>query len=282
MTMSEGACWLLVCHAGTVLSHTDRWYVDESQALEAIEPIRQRFPSLELHRETLSDPSSWPAWLNATLTDESLLKPVRYSRFNSQNTFIWCLHCVSWGERLDISSFIKNRKTNEETVNLELLWLQSLREQSVLTAWHGYPQLKSVIDSWMTIPLLPMGWRLTKIHCESTPQQWDCVARFVRQHRLALNAHLEQVKPLGWQVEFSPLEDAAFVWHVNPGVITLELDQPWMRMDWMSFYNVSALLLNIFRLVRLSRFLSKLPWICRASLYQNFPSFRTGHDAHLF
>ncbi len=236
MTMTDGACWMLVCHAGTVLSHTDRWYADESQALDAIEPIRQRFPALQLHREVMHDAPHWPVWLNAALAEDSVLKRVRYSRLGARKWLCLMLSIVVTGGAAAYQFLYKSDTRNDALpVNTENVWRQSLREQSAHTVWHSYSQLKSVIDSWMNIPLLPMGWRLTKIQCEPAGHGWSCSARFIRQHRLAMNSHLEQVKPIGWQADFSPLEDAAFIWRVDAGVATLDLDQPWMRMDWMSY-----------------------------------------------
>jgi hypothetical protein len=236
LTTKEGACWMLVCHAGVVLSHTDQWYVDESQALEAIEPIRQRFPSLQLHRESLVDAQNWPAWLNTTLNAQSALKQIRYSSLSSSKWFylVFSLLII-----VAATSYMLHQKkslvTDDSPLDMENAWRQSLRVQSQQTFWHSYTQLKSVTDSWMNIPVLPMGWRLTKIQCELGALQWNCSARFIRQHRMATNSHLEKIKPVGWQVDFSPLEDAAFVWRVSTGVSTLELDEPWMRMDWISY-----------------------------------------------
>lgn len=236
LTTKEGACWMLVCHAGVVLSHTDRWYVDESQALEAIEPIRQRFPSLQLHRETLSDAQNWPAWLNTALTAQSALKQIRYSRLSASKWFYLGLSLLLI---VATTSYMLHQKkslvSDDSPLDMENAWRQSLHEQSQHTFWHSYSQLKSLTDSWLNIPVLPMGWRLTKILCELNDLHWNCSARFVRQHRLATNKHLEKIKPVDWQVDFSPLEDAAFVWRVSTGVTTLELDEPWMRMDWISF-----------------------------------------------
>ncbi len=236
MRMKEGACWMLVCHAGAVLSYTDRWYADESQALEAIEPIRQRFPALQLHREVMRDDLIWPAWLNAALTEESVLKQIRYSRLGARKWLCLILLFSVSGAATGYHFVYNSDKSNSEIpVNTEHVWRQALREQSAQTVWHAYAQLKAVVDSWMNIPLLPMGWRLTKVQCEPAGLVWNCSARFARQHRLATNSHLEQIKPTGWHVDFSPLEDAAFVWRVEAGVVKLDLDRPWVRMDWMSY-----------------------------------------------
>ena len=236
MTMKEGACWMLVCHAGVVLSHTDRWYADESQALEAIAPIHQRFPSLQIHRESISDGLTWPVWLNTALTEESVLKGIHYSRLGSNKWFYLTLLLLTASSATGYQFFYKrDRMTDVLPVSNEIVWRQALQEQSAHTFWHSYSQLNAVIDSWMKIPLSPMGWRLTRVQCESSRLDWQCSARFVRQHRLAMNSHLEQFKPLEWKAEFSPLEDASFMWRVAPGVATLVLDQPWRGMDWMSY-----------------------------------------------
>jgi len=235
MVMKEGTCWMVACHAGAVLSHTDRWFADESQAIEALEPILQRFPSLQVHRESMLDALNWPAWLSETKPEFSLLKRVAHTRFFSLK-WLCLLLCLSiTGYAAYTYLYLRSPIIEDETGNVENLWRHSLREQSAQLVLHSYAQLKSVIDTWLKIPVLPMGWRLTKIQCESSAQVWHCNARFVRQHRFALNSHLEQFKPLDWKADFTPLEEAAFVWQVQPGIATLNLDESWMYMDWMSY-----------------------------------------------
>ena len=236
MTMKDGACWMLVSHAGAVLSHTDRWYADSSLAIEALEPIRLRFPSLQLQHASMAGEQDWPAWLIGTPSEDSVLKRLRYSGAGSQKWFYLMLSVLVTAGATGYQFFYKMDQTvDDATLNTEHAWRQALREQSQHTVWHSYSQLNSVIHSWMRIPLLPMGWQLTKVQCESNSRDWNCSARFIRQHRLAMNTHLEQVKPPGWKTDFSPLEDAAFVWRVEAGTSTLDLEQPWMRMDWMSY-----------------------------------------------
>ncbi len=235
MMMKEGACWLVVCHAGAVLSHTDRWFADESQAIEALEPIRQRFPSLQLQRESMLDATSWPAWLSASPSVVSVLQRVSHRHFWSLKWLCLLLGVLIAGFAAYINLYKRDAVDEVHPDHAENLWRQALREQSTQSAWHSYAQLKSVVDTWFQIPISPMGWRLTKIQCESSTQAWHCNARFNRQHRFALNSHLAQFKPLGWKIDFTPLDEAVFVWEVQSGIVRLDLDESWMPMDWMSY-----------------------------------------------
>lgn len=235
LTIRDGACWMLVCHAGVVLSHTDRWFVDESQAIEALESIRLRFPALQVQRESLADTSDYPSWLTTTLSDISMLKSVPLSRVRTR-TWLKLILCILVSATAGyVFLFDRQEIADPLQENAESLWRQSLQEQSAQYVWHPHAQIQSVIHTWMKIPVLPMGWRLRKIQCESVILAWDCVAHFVRQHRMALNAHLEQLKPQGWRTEFSPLEEAAYLWRVNAASQTLDLSEQWMVVDWMSY-----------------------------------------------
>lgn len=235
LTNKEGACWMLVCHAGVVLSHTDRWFVDESQAIEALESIRLRFPALQVQRESLEHAQGAPSWLTATLSNSSILKSVPLSRVQ-KITWVKRILCILIPATAGYLFFFDKQEMPDPVhENAESLWRQSLLEQSAQHNWHPYAQIQSVIQTWMQIPVLPMGWRLRKIQCESSVLKWDCAAHFVRQHRMALNAHLEQLKPEGWRTEFSPLEEAAYLWRVTAASQTLDLSEQWMVVDWMSY-----------------------------------------------
>ncbi len=235
MMMKEGTCWLVVCHAGAVLTHTDRWFADESQAIEALEPIRQRFPSLQLHRESMLDATSWPAWLSASPTEVSVLQRVSYRHFWSLKWLCLLLGVLIASFAAYANLYERDAVDELQPDHVENLWRHALREQSAQSIWHSYSQLKSVIDTWFQIPISPMGWRLTTIQCESIAQIWHCNARFNRQHRFALNSHLEQFKPLGGKIDFTPLDQAALIWEVQTGTVRLNLDESWMSMDWMSY-----------------------------------------------
>jgi len=45
----EGGCWMVASHSGSIISATDRWFVDSQAALEALDAIRVRFPNLVVY-----------------------------------------------------------------------------------------------------------------------------------------------------------------------------------------------------------------------------------------
>lgn len=231
----EGACWMLVCHAGVVLSRTDRWFSNETQALAALASIRERFPTMQLLREPMLATETGPTWLFAPLSHASRMQGVTNAVTRFKKYTRWALYAliICLGAYLLFEK--KSDSTVFERVDIERAWRQALQEQSSRYVLHDYGHLQAVLQTWLKIPTMPMGWQLKKIQCEPQLMDWECSARFIRLHRLATNAHLEAYKPADWKIEFSPLEEGVFLWNVRQAASPLDLSEPWMVIDWMSY-----------------------------------------------
>ncbi len=231
----EGSCWVIACHAGSVLSHTDRWYENEAAALAALDPLRSRFPGLQIHIEQAPDQHGLPTWLSATLCDQSRLQSVR--------TFSYLVRvplkvCVGLGLAASLAyGFLPAHQPvlQQEGQDAQAAWRDTLLEISRQHTVHAFPHLNALTQTWQKIPLLPSGWILRKVLCESVQFDWQCAAHFSRQHHWALNQHLESVKPEGWTMQFTPLDEAAFLWRVPQAASALDLSEHWMAYDWMSY-----------------------------------------------
>jgi len=232
---TEGGCWMIACHAGSVLSQTDRWYRSESQALSALEQIRSRFPALQLHIERELSAQGMPSWLDEVLCKHSRLEIVQ--RFGSQygRPFKILMGLISVG---CVAYFYVESRTpviEPQAIETGAAWRQALLEKSRNHTFHTYPHLQALVQTWQQIPLRPSGWQLKKIQCDSALFNWQCSAHFFRQNRWALNQHLAGVKPAGWTIRFTPLDEAAFIWQVPSAASALNLSEHWMIHDWMSY-----------------------------------------------
>jgi hypothetical protein len=230
-----GSCWMIACHAGSVLAHTDRWYESQAAALVALDPLRSRFPGLQVQIEQVLDQHGLPGWLGGKLCDQSRLRSVKtFSSLASTPLKICIGLCLAASLTY---GFLPTHNTalQQEGQDTQAVWRATLLEVSGQHTVHAFSHLNALIQTWQHIPLLPAGWILRKIQCESIRFDWQCTAHFSRQYRWALNQHLEDVKPLGWSMQFTPLDEAAFVWRVPQAATTLDLSEHWMAYDWMSY-----------------------------------------------
>jgi hypothetical protein len=243
---SDGSYWMIACHAGSVLSHTDRWYESEPAALVALEQIRSRFPTLQVQIEPPVAGQSLPLWLSETLCSQSRLQSVKSFRHLVRGP-INVLACLMIAASIAYGVLSEDKTALQlEAQDTRSLWRETLLERSRQHTVHAYPHLNALTQTWQHIPLRPVGWSLRKIQCESVHFDWHCAAHFSRQHRWALNQHLERFKPEGWTMQFTPLDEAAFVWRVGQAASTLDLSEHWMRYDWMSYLqNIGAVFEHI-------------------------------------
>lgn len=235
MPIAEGGCWLVACHAGAVLSHTDRCFSDENQALAALEPIAQRFSSLQIHRESALSQDYCPPWISAALVDQTVLMPCRSARMRLN---VWLRLLTSFLVFTTAGYFFLFKSASKPlsvSIDTKQIWQQHLDSPERILIAHTHQQIHALITSWLKLPVHVLGWKLHKIQCESVSSIWQCSAGYSRTHRLALNEDLEKFKPSGWNIDFSPLEDASFVWRVYQNGTPLDLTEQWMRFDWMTY-----------------------------------------------
>lgn len=228
-------CWMVACHAGAVLSNTDRWFADLNAAYEAIEPIRNRFPFLQVHTESTLTAQSMPSWLLEKLTVSTRLQPVkRISRAIWRTVPIMLtLGCAGFLLRNELR--MTEPIVQQESPDANELWQASLNNLSRQIPIHSYQNLSAMIQTWNEVPVQPAGWKLRDIQCEANVQLWKCVAHFDRKHKFSLNQDLERYKPAQWKMQAFPLESASWLWQVPH----LQAEHDWTISskpdDWMSY-----------------------------------------------
>jgi hypothetical protein len=227
-------CWMVASHAGVVLANTDRWFADLAEALEAMAPIRARFPALQVLTESTLTTQSMPTWLLENLSSESRLQPARHlSRMLKRNLL---LLVVLGGLSVCVHRYCFSEQPIEyiEQPDALQMWRQALQKRSETISIHPEQSVTSVTQTWHQVPVRPVGWKLRNIHCEAGEHAWQCAAHFDRQHKFSLNQDLENIKPSAWTMRVTPLESAAWVWHVPYQPVPHDWTIPAKNHDWMT------------------------------------------------
>jgi len=90
------------------------------------------------------------------------------------------------------------------------------------------------MTAWRRVPFNPSGWQLLRVQCEPVSVDWSCAAHYHRQHRFALNQHLEAVKPEEWEFHSVSLDRAMLTWCLSQAAETLDFSQASLGLDWMT------------------------------------------------
>jgi hypothetical protein len=227
-------CWMVASHAGVVLANTDRWFSDFGDALEAMEPIRARFPALQVLTESPLTTECMPPWLLENLSQETRLQPAR--RLGSLLKRNLLLLVVLGGLIFCAQRYFFSEKKTQYTEEPDALqlWRQTLQKLSEQIPIHSENSVTNVTQTWHQVPVRPVGWKLRNIHCEAGEHDWQCAAHFDRQHKFSLNQDLEYFKPALWTMRVTPLESAAWLWRVPFQRVPHDWTIPARDDDWMT------------------------------------------------
>ena len=226
--------WVVATHAGTVLAGTDRWFQDVESAHEALGTVRKRFPALRLQVEPGCVEGSLPQWLAGIPADPSRLQRVPASLFGIPAGARWVAGFALAGIAAYLVTDGSRGLNAERDVDADMQWREVVEGVARNHPIDSFAGLSAVIANWRSLPVNPSGWKLRQVHCEAGPAQWRCAAHYARLHRLALNAHLENFRPHGWSLQFTPLNDATFSWRVDRRASVLDWFTQAARPDWMS------------------------------------------------
>lgn len=230
----EGGCWMVASHSGSIISATDRWFVDTHTALDALNAIRLRFPNLVVHEEFVANSMRLPAWLNDKCSEHARVSAHQAARLGGGfratalalivATGLW----VHWAEQ-----------RSEENASLTQAhpgqrWLDTLGQFSQQHPVHAFEDLMQVMTAWRRVPFDPAGWQLLRVQCEPVVIDWSCAAHYRRQHRFALNQHLETVKPSGWEFHAVALDRAILTWSLVRAAQPFDFSQQPLPADWMT------------------------------------------------
>ena len=229
----EGGCWLVAAHAGSILAQTDRWFANLQAAQEALEPLRLRFPNLQVHQELATSSGALPVWLSEKCSESARL---RVSQVAGSSLGVRTLLVAGLVVTAALAQWLYRAPAFDSHVrdeNPTQRWFDVLNHYALQHPVHGFADLNRVLADWRRVPFDPTGWKLVQVQCEPVSFDWSCAAQYRRQHRFALNRHLEAVKPAAWTLHAVALDRASLVWSVSQAAYSLDLTQDTLQPDWM-------------------------------------------------
>jgi hypothetical protein len=230
----EGGCWMVASHSGSIMSETDRWFVDANAALAALGEIRRRFPHLVVHEGLIASSSQLPAWLNDKCSEQArvLVHPSARVRVKSRAVVLLLIVVVGlWVKGFDPRS---DHDATTTQMHPNQPWLDVIGRYSQQHPVHEFSDLMRVMAAWRRVPFDPAGWQLLRVQCEPVFFDWSCAAHYRRQHRFALNQQLEAVKPDEWQFHAVALDRAMLTWNLLRAAQPFNWAQEPLRIDWMT------------------------------------------------
>ena len=234
VAFEDGRCWMVAAHSGSILSQTDQWFENLHEAQEALSEIRLRFPNLQVHQVSTASATTLPEWLNERCPEQTRLLVNRVSRVNAS---------VGWGMVFAAAlTGAWTYWTPEAPVSDAMVahdnptqrWLEVMNHYASQHPVHGFSDLMRVMADWRRVPFDPFGWKLLNIQCEPLLFGWSCAAQYRREHRLALNRHLETAKPSDWILHPIALDQATLTWTIPQAAQALSLGQSQPPFDWMT------------------------------------------------
>ena len=229
----EYGYWLVAAHEGAVLVKTDKWFAQLEEVDALLEVLAARFPDLAVCRLPLFDASSAPDWLSAVPNDQSkltrLTNPPRHSLLmgGSLLVVLVLLFLTKMHRAPDIEP--------EVVPNPIAHWENALSKVAESYPIHTALHIARIMEHWRRAPLYGAGWKLKQIQCEPRRLEWRCMARYSREHRLALNQTLASNTPSGWSFQPIDLDHAVLTWIIEDTAQPFDLKTIPPREDWMSY-----------------------------------------------
>ena len=230
----EGGCWMVASHSGSIMSETDRWFVDAQAALAALNNIRLRFPHLVVYEGLVASATQLPAWLNDKCAEQARVVAYQAARVGSKSRIVALALIVVVGVWMKWFDPHTEHGTTVTQVHPNQRWLDALGHYSQQHPVHGFSDLMRVMDAWRRVPFDPAGWQLLRVQCEPVLIDWSCAAHYRRRHRFALNQHLEATKPGEWEFHVVALDRAMLTWSLSRAAQPLDLAKEPSRVDWMT------------------------------------------------
>jgi len=231
--LEQKGFWMVASNMGVVLAQTDRWFAQLSDVEVVLASLVSRFPAMKVLTLLNLQDGSLPAWI-----DQSLMSKARLQRVAAISNvalrvgfYLLLLGAAMWLWSLTTS----NPLPEKSSVDPALQWEESLLKFFLSHPVHSSDNLTTVFEAWYRAPVHSGGWGLNQIICESFGPDWQCAARYRRQHRRALNQQLEAVKPEGWELEVTDLDHAMLKWTILGAARPFEPVSPTVSLkEWIS------------------------------------------------
>ncbi len=230
----EGGCWMVASHSGSIISATDRWFVDAQAALDALNAIRLRFPNLVVYEELVASSTQLPGWLNDKCAEQARVSAQQTTRIGGKSRATVLALVIAMG--LWINWIEKSSEDGSAIPQAHpgQRWLDTMGQYAQQHPVHAFADLMQVMAAWRRVPFDPAGWQLLRVQCEPVLIDWSCAAHYRRQHRFALNQHLEAVKPGEWEFHAVALDRAMLTWNLVHAARPLDFSQEPLLVDWMT------------------------------------------------
>lgn len=230
---NEYGFWVVAAHEGAVLVRSDKWFASAEQAQELLALLAQRFPALSVCWLPAFDASAPPEWLRAS--PEALSRLTRLGKRVVHRILIWITAFAALaGALLWTTQESKNIEV-ESTHDASARWRDVTQRIADTYPIHTSVHIARVMEEWRQAPIYLAGWRLKQIQCEPKVLDWRCIARYQREHRMALNRTLERSTPKGWMFQPFDLDHALLTWIVRQAADPLDMAVRHERVDWMSY-----------------------------------------------
>ena len=230
---NEYGFWVVAAHEGTVLVQSDKWFSSADQAQELLALLAQRFPALSVCWLPAFDAAEPPEWLSAS--PESPSRLTRLSKRVVHRMLIWIIAFAALTGALLFTTQESKTKVAESTPDASARWREVMQRIAITYPIHTSVHIARVLEDWRQAPIYVAGWRLKQIQCEPKVLDWRCVARYQREHRIALNSTLELNTPKGWMFQPFDLDHALLTWTVRQAAAHLDMAVEPERADWMSY-----------------------------------------------
>ncbi|MEI8401616.1 MAG: hypothetical protein WCG12_12500 [Alcaligenaceae bacterium] len=230
----EGGSWMVASHSGSIVSETDRWFVNTQAAVDALNDIRVRFPNLVVHEQLIASSTQLPAWLNEKCSEQARVLSQQTAREGIKTRAAALALIIFLGVWIH---WFYQRPAHDDTltqVQPTQRWADAMVHYAQQHPMHRFSDLLQVMTAWRRVPFDPVGWQLLRVQCEPVLLDWSCAAHYRRRHRFALNQHLEAVKPAEWDFHAVALDRATLTWSLSHAAQPLDLTLEPVRVDWMS------------------------------------------------
>lgn len=230
---NEFGFWVVAAHEGTVLVQTDKWFSSAEQAQELLALLAQRFPALSVCWLSAFDAAEPPEWLRAS--PEELSRLTRLSKRVVRRVLLWITAFAALPGVLFFTTQEAKNHVVESAPDASARWLGVMQRIADTYPIHTPAHIARVMEDWRRAPIYVAGWKLKQIQCEPKALDWRCIARYQREHRMALNRTLELSTPKGWLFQPFDLDHALLTWTVQQAAAPLDMAVRHKREDWMSY-----------------------------------------------
>ena len=229
----EFGFWVVAAHEGTVLVQSDKWFASLEQAQELLNALTARFPQLTVCWLPTFEATTPPDWLCVRPDSQSRLstleRPATFKLSFALGLLTLLIGLVYYSSKDSVNDSF------ESGPSASALWGEAMQRVASTYPLHTAVHIARVVEYWRQAPLRVAGWKLKRIQCEPKGLEWRCLARYQREHRLALNKGLEANTPVGWSFLPFDLDHALLTWTVHDAASLFDLTLVHEREDWMSY-----------------------------------------------